>query len=140
MQSRLARGHPKHDMQSRLARVHPCGRRSHDSPEANPAREMQSRLARGQLQAGVTARRKPTPDKQHISDSPKGISGDALRRPTLQGPVRDMRSRLARGHHRTGHAVTTHSRPTSGVRSSHDSLEANNRSIWSCFTILIMVT
>ena len=95
----------------------PGGRCSHDSPEATPRQETESRLARGQSLAGdavticprptmdgdaVTARTRLTPNKQCIFDSSEGISAmlwkvpnfaDQLRQ-SLQGPGREMQSRL----------------------------------------------
>jgi hypothetical protein len=64
------------------------GRRNHDSPEAN----LGWRRSHVSLEA--------TPDKHHDSNSPEGISDDALGgaqlcQPTLQGPGREMQSRLA---------------------------------------------
>jgi hypothetical protein len=53
----------------------------------------------------VIARSRPTPDKQHISDSPKGISSDALEGANLHRPTLQM----------------THPRPIPGERLSHHS-------------------
>jgi hypothetical protein len=80
---------------------------SHDSPEANPGRETQSRLAQDEPRTGdaVTTRSKPTARRSH--DSPEAN--------------RLTQSRLARGQPLD--AVTTRPRPTD--RHSHDSLEAN---------------
>jgi hypothetical protein len=102
-----------------------CGRGSRNSPEC-----------RGQPRAGdaVTTHPRPTPDKQHIFDFPKGILGDApegtqQRRPTLQGLRREMQSRLARGHPRVGDIVMTRLRSMPGGRRSHDSPETNPRRV-----------
>jgi hypothetical protein len=58
-----------------------------------------SRLARGQprMEHEVTARSRPTPNEQRVTDLPEGISGDAseggrLRRPTLRGGPTDQLS------------------------------------------------
>jgi hypothetical protein len=61
------------------------GRRGHDSPEASPGQEMQSRLARGQLQMGdaVMTRRRPTR---------AGDGHDSLK----TNPGRETQSQLAR--------------------------------------------
>jgi hypothetical protein len=74
---------------------------SHDLPEANPGRETQSRLVRGQPWMGD--------------------SHDSLE----DNPEQEMQSRLARGRPRAGDSVMTRSWPTQGGRRSHDSPEAN---------------
>jgi hypothetical protein len=75
------------------------GRRSHDSPEANPRWETQSRLTRGQPRVGdaITTSPRPTLDERHSHDSPEGISSDSsegaqLHRPTLQRELIDQLS------------------------------------------------
>jgi hypothetical protein len=75
-------------------------RRSHDSPEANPGRETQSRLARGQPRAGdaVTTRPRPTSGGRRNQDSPRGQT-------------------------RAGDTVTTCTRLNPGGRRNHDLLE-----------------
>jgi hypothetical protein len=69
-QSRLVRGRPRAER-----RIH-----SHNSPEADPGQETRSRLARGQPQTRNTllTRSRPVSGERHISDSSKGILGNAL--------------------------------------------------------------
>jgi hypothetical protein len=57
------------------------GRRSHDSSEANPGHETQSRLTRGQPRAGnaFPTRLRPVSGQKRISDSPEGVSRATLR-------------------------------------------------------------
>jgi hypothetical protein len=114
---------------------------SHDSSEVNLGRETQSQLARGQSRAGdvVTTRPRSTPEKQHIFDSPEGISGNApegaqLRRPTPPTNSAMLRAGDAVMTRPTGDAVMTRStwdtvmtrpRPTPDGRYSHDSPETN---------------
>jgi hypothetical protein len=121
------------------------GRRSNDSTEGNPGWETITTRPRPTSGGDAfMARPRPTPDKQHIFDSPEGISGDApegahsteqLRQPTLQtthprptpggrhshdspeaNPGRETQSRLDRGQPRAGDAVMTRPRPTLGGR------------------------
>jgi hypothetical protein len=80
----------------------PSERYNHDSPEANPARETQSQLARGQPRAGYTVTARPRPN-----------------------PGQETQSCLARGQPRAGDTVTARPRPSLGGRRSHVSPEAN---------------
>jgi hypothetical protein len=59
-------------------RPSPCGRRSHNSSEAIPGWETQSRLAEGQPQArdAVTTHPRPTSGGRHSHDSPEAFPGE----------------------------------------------------------------
>jgi hypothetical protein len=141
MHSRLARGQPRRETQSRLARGQPVqpshfgsleatprrrgdavttwlrltpGRRSsHDSFVANPWRETQSRLARGQPRAGdlVMTRPRPTSGVRRIHDSPEA------------NPRWETHSRPARGQPQVGDTITARSRPKLDKKSISDSPE-----------------
>jgi hypothetical protein len=108
------------------------GRRcSHHSPEANPKRETQSGLARGQPRPrdAVTTCSRSTPGRiwswltrghprtgDTVTTRPR--ARDAVTTHPRVGDAVTTRSRIV-------YAVTTHLWPTSGGRHSHDSLEAN---------------
>jgi hypothetical protein len=99
------------------------GRHSHDSLEANPSdsykvipgRETQSRLARGQPQAGdvITTRPRPNSGGGGIHDSPEANLGW------------ETQSRLARGQFWAGDTVTARWRPTLDKQCISASPEAN---------------
>jgi hypothetical protein len=84
-------------------------------PEANPGRDTQSRLVRGQPLAGdaITPRSRPTLIGRRNHASPEANLGH------------QTQSCLARGQPSGGDAVTARPRPTLGGRRSHGSLEAN---------------
>jgi hypothetical protein len=109
-----------------MTRLRPTsgGRCSHDSPEANPGRETQSRLVRGQPRVGeaVMNRSRPTSDGRRIHGSPEAnpewemvttcprpISGGRCSHASPKAnPGREMLSRLARGQPRAGNQCATH--------------------------------
>jgi hypothetical protein len=110
-----------------LPRPTSSGRQSHDSPEANLGREMQSRLVRGHplVEVIVTTHLSPTSDKLHISNSPEGISGDAPKSAQLHKAPGKRRSHESPEATPGGDAVTTRSRPTMDGGHNHNTPEAN---------------
>jgi hypothetical protein len=122
------------------------GRRDHGSPEANPGRETQSWLARGQPgqtthfrlargHLGRCSRRCPTPSTNSarpragdaVTTRPQPPSDGRRSQDSLEDNLgRETHSRLAHGQPQAGDTIMTCPRPTSGERRSHDSPETNH--------------
>jgi hypothetical protein len=99
---------------------------SHNSSEANPERETQSRLAQDQTRAGdaVAARPRPTPGGRHSHDSPDTNLGRRRSHDLSEtNLMRETQSRLVRDQPRAADGVTPRLRPSSGGRRGHDSHE-----------------
>jgi hypothetical protein len=134
-QSRLARGQlHAGDVGTTRPRPPPGGRHSHDSPVDNHGWEIQSRLAQGQPQTSSAFLTHPRPSQAMLRKVPNFADqickADRLTNyPPTDSPegttMWETQSRLVRGQPRAGDAVTTHPRPISSGRCSHDSPKTN---------------